>query len=559
MRRGLAVLFCSLGMVFAGNAVSKSEVQSSYFVPGEILVKFKGHVSDFSIQGIGMHQFVGAEVLRSYTLVRGLQHVRVVNPDIEEALRFYNNHPMVEYAEPNYIYSINRMGPLATFPNDPLFSDLWGLRNTGQKDANGNEGFQGADINMVEAWKSSVGNKNIIVGIVDTGVDYTHEDLKENIWTNTAEIPGNEIDDDQNGYVDDIHGWDAYNDDGDPMDDHNHGTHVSGTIAGVGNNAKGVIGVAPNVSLMGAKFLSANGSGQLSDAVEAIDYAVLMGAKVLNNSWGGGGYSQTLYDAIENAHKKGVIFVAAAGNSTLNNDYTDHYPSSYELPNVIAVGATTNRDELASFSNYGMHTVHVAAPGNAIMSTVIGNKYAAYSGTSMATPHVAGVVALLLDGNPGFTVEEIKERLISTSDDIVSLRRRVIAGGRVNAYNAIHNIIPPLKGPKDPGDWQEVEKEVSTPHNYPNNSKLSWTLSHPGATHLKLYFKKIETEEGYDVIKVKNKNGEMVDFIDGKFDGLWSFIVLGDTVHIEFESDATIQKYGFEINKYAFSERSPLE
>ncbi len=559
--RGIRVFFLcgSLIIVTSGNLLQAKDSEfppKVQVVPGEILVKIKDSaLSSFLLQE-QLHQLTGAKVIKNIEAVSGLQHLYVGNRDLQEVISYYEAQPWVEYAEPNFIYTMDEPRFLEEgrqLPNDPLFSQLWGLHNTGQKDANGNDGFEDADIDAPEAWETTQGSKDVLVGVIDTGIDYTQEDLAANMWTNAGEIPDNKIDDDNNGFIDDIHGWDFSNSDNDPMDDHSHGTHLAGTIGAIGNNEKGVIGVSPNVRLMALKFLGAGGSGTLADAVSAIDYAVTMKAQVLNNSWGGGGYSQSLADVIKKANKNNVLFVAAAGNDSANNDVAKHYPSSYDHPNVLAVAATNNQDALARFSNYGLKSVHVSAPGEDILSSVPGNQYKTMSGTSMATPHVVGVAALLLSLDPALTHVALKDRIMNTSDEILSIRRKVASSGRLNAFNAVHNKIPPKKSPKDPGNWTEVAHTLSTPHNYLNNTKETWTIRHEGATHLKIHFTKFDTEEGYDQLKIKDKNGVVVDLLEGTTGETWSFIVLGDTATLSFESDNNINKYGFDIDKYAYS------
>ncbi|MBN2019065.1 MAG: S8 family serine peptidase [Sedimentisphaerales bacterium] len=328
--------------------------------------------------------------------------------------------------EPNY-----RVRILAV-PNDPLFSYLWGLRNTGQTG-----GAANADIDAVSAWDITTGSDDVLVAVIDTGIDYTHPDLAANIWTNSGETAGNGIDDDGNGYIDDIHGYDFVENDGDAMDEHSHGTHCAGTIGASSNNGVGVTGVNWHCKIMACRFLDEDGSGTTADAISAINYAVTNGAQILSNSWGGGGYSSTLAAAITNAKNNGVLFVAAAGNDGVNTDSIPHYPSCYNISNVIAVAATTHSDSLASFSNYGSTTVHLGAPGASILSTVLGGEYEWYNGTSMATPHVSGVAALLLANNPTMSLNELKSRLIWTGDPIGSLANKTITGRRLNAYNAL--------------------------------------------------------------------------------------------------------------------------
>jgi len=342
----------------------------------------------------------------------------------------------IAYYEPNAIL------PLAQVANDPSLGLTWGLHNTGQT-IGGQAGLADADIDAPEAWNLATGSSSIVVGIVDTGIDYTHPDLAANVWTNPGEIAGNGIDDDGNGFVDDVHGYNFVANTGNAMDDNGHGTHVAGTIAAVGNNGSGVAGVNWNSSVMALKFLDANGSGSVANAVRALNYATMMrntygvNIRVTNNSWGGGGYSQSLYDAIAANGQAGILFVAAAGNSAQNNDATPSYPSNYNLDNVIAVAATDNRDALASFSSYGATTVDLAAPGVNIYSTQAGGGYRYMSGTSMATPHVSGVAALAWSVASNASVAQIRSAILGGVDRIASLGGKVATGGRLNALGTL--------------------------------------------------------------------------------------------------------------------------
>jgi serine protease len=359
------------------------------------------------------------------------------------ALRILENHPLLEYAEYNYLRSID----YTYLPNDERFDELWGLHNTGQT-----AGSNDADIDAPEAWEISSGSSEVIVGVIDTGIDYNHEDLANNMWINPGEIPGNGVDDDGNGYVDDIHGINAIIDEpddpmrGDPMDDHYHGTHCAGIIGAIGDNGKGVTGVNWTVKLIGIKFASAGG-GSDSDAIESINYAVGLrnrgvNIRVLSNSWGGADYSLSLFDAITAANNAGILFVAAAGNYSSDNDARPFYPASYDIPNVLAVAATDHDDNLCSFSNYGATTVDIAAPGSAILSTYPNNIYYATSGTSMATPHVAGAAALLLSVNDELTVEDLKNYLMNYGDLLPSLNGKCLSGSRLNVNDALSQVPP---------------------------------------------------------------------------------------------------------------------
>ncbi len=345
-------------------------------------------------------------------------------------------HPDVEYIEASQTFTVSPLGLDSKEIRDAKFSNQWGLKNTGRNSGTFfSPGKKGEDINAEKVWNVSRGNSDVVVAVIDTGVDYNHRDLKRNMWFNLAEKEGQPgVDDDGNGFVDDIYGYDFSNNDGDPMDGHSHGTHCAGVIGAVHNDL-GIRGVMNNVKMMAIKFLSDSGRGETEEAIKAIDYAVKMGAHILSNSWGGDEFSQALKDSIEKANEAGVIFVAAAGNSYRNNDENPSYPANYELDNVISVGAMDGRGRKASFSNYGKK-VHVFAPGKSILSTVPSNRYKKMSGTSMACPMVAGGLGLLLSQNPNMTPLEAREQLMATA-----VRKRsfenMTASGRMDAYRLL--------------------------------------------------------------------------------------------------------------------------
>ncbi|GEP45994.1 S8 family serine peptidase [Brevifollis gellanilyticus] len=323
------------------------------------------------------------------------------------------------------------------FPNDTSFSQLWGLNNTGQTG-----GSVDADIDAPEAWDITTGSREVVVGVIDTGVDRTHPDLAANMWTNPHEIPGNNVDDDNNGFVDDLYGWDFFSNDNDPMDEEGHGTHCSGTIGGVGSNLTGVTGVCWQVSIVALRFLGPNG-GSTSDAMEAVNYAQELGIDLTSNSWGGGGFSSLLQTAIANAGAAGQLFIAAAGNDGTNTDLTANYPSGYAVDTIVSVASSTSLDSRSSFSNYGATTVDLAAPGSAIYSTIPGSSYATYNGTSMATPHVSGAVALLKSVAPSMSAAEIKSRLLSTVDPLSAFTSTTVSRGRLNVARLIEQSAGP--------------------------------------------------------------------------------------------------------------------
>ncbi len=360
---------------------------------------------------------------------------RLTNPQAIADYFQNNPHPYIDYVEPNYLYSID------STPNDPLYGNLWGMDK----------------IQAPQAWDIDHDCSDVIVGVIDTGIDWKHPDLIDNIWQNLGEDadgdgrvleyiggtwqfdPGdiNNVDNDGNGYADDFVGWDFVNNDNNPMDDHSHGTHCAGTIGARGNNNIGVVGVCWNVKLMALKFLGASGGGFTSGAVAALNYATAKGVKITNNSWGGGGYNTSLYDAIQNAQNNNALFVAAAGNNARNIDVIPFYPASYNNANIIAVASTDVNDNLSSFSNYGAISVDLGAPGSNIYSTTPNNTYDSKNGTSMATPHVAGAAALV--SCPSMTYADVKAALLNNTTPLASLTGNCVTGGRLNLYNALTN------------------------------------------------------------------------------------------------------------------------
>ena len=291
---------------FALAGEAKQSVEAEY-VQGEVIVKLKDGFTD----QVGIFSDLNLELLeRVKTGGAPLYHLKSdQKSSIKMIIQKLNEDPMVEYAEPNFIYRTHQT-------DDPRLGDLWGLNNTGSNDPSRRPGVQGADIDAFKAWELERGSHGIKVAVIDTGIDYNHPDLKENIWTNEAELNGEEgVDDDGNGYVDDIHGWDFAYGDNDPMDGHSHGTHCAGTIGAVHNNGIGVAGVMADVSMVAVKFLTDRGSGTTINAIKAIDYAAGTDVDLMSNSWGGGGFSQALKESIERASEKGIVFTAAAGET----------------------------------------------------------------------------------------------------------------------------------------------------------------------------------------------------------------------------------------------------
>jgi subtilisin family serine protease len=427
----LAVVVGVLALGGPGSLAAPAKKPVQEAVPGEILIGFRGDATSADQKNV--FKSIGAAEKKSFKKIHGsLAHVR---PDaVEATLAKLRQDPRVRYAEPNFLVHAD-----AT-PNDPAFTNLWGLNNTGQA-INGFPGTPDADIDAAEAWNVTTGSAGVTVAVIDTGVDWSHPDLSGQIWINPGENCGgcrtDGIDNDHNGYVDDWRGWDFVGDDNNPMDDHGHGTHVAGTIGAAGNNGVGVAGVNWNVRLMPIKFLNAQGSGSTADAIGAVLYAAQNGADVMNNSWAGGDYSQALGDAITVADQHNSLFVAAAGNDGSDNDAEPTYPASYDLPNVVAVAATDNSDDLAYFSNVGRQSVDLGAPGVDIYSTWPGSGYQFLSGTSMATPQVAGAAALAKAAFPSATAVGLKALLLDSVDPSPALADETTTGGRLNVATAV--------------------------------------------------------------------------------------------------------------------------
>ena len=416
------LLLCLLVLALPAYGQRKTEIlQGREVVAGQVLVKF----NTIHLPTIQTAQWLEDVDVSETVSTEGVLRMHSRSKDTGSLLRDLARRTDVVYAEPDYI-----VHSTAT-PADARYAELWALKNTGQSIL-GTAGKAGSDIGAEAAWSVTTGTRNVVVGVVDTGIDYNHPDLAANVWTNPTGVGGCPAG---------THGYNAIAKTCDPMDDNFHGTHVSGTIGAVGNNGIGVVGVNWTTSLMALKFLDSSGSGAVSDAIAAIEYAIQakiagVNVRVLSNSWGGSGFSQALSDEITKANAYDILFVVAAGNAGANNDVTPTYPASFNLPNLLSVAATDNQDSLASFSDYGPTSVHLGAPGVNILSTQPGNRYQYLSGTSMATPHVAGAAALILSTS-SLTTAQLKSTLLNSVDPIPSLAGRTITGGRLNVCKAI--------------------------------------------------------------------------------------------------------------------------
>jgi thermitase len=549
--------------VLSGSAFAKLSSVEAPYVPGEVLVKVKpGLMGKF----LAKKSFLNADIKKELKLLAGdYLLLKTHSMTTQGLLTELQSLSEISFAEPNYIYkAIDNQVSLESMltgtvsenfssqaPRDPLYGKLWGLNNTGsnEPDRNGGNsttpGVAGSDVDAEKAWTINRGTKRVVIAVIDTGIDYNHPDLKNNIWVNEKEIPGNGIDDDGNGYIDDVHGWNAHGKNGNPMDGNAHGTHCAGTIGAEHNNGVGVAGVMSDVSLMAVKFLSDSGSGSLADAIEAIDYATKMNVDIMSNSWGGGGFSRSLEDAIKAAKNKGIMFIAAAGNSSTDNDSRPSYPATYDVENVVSVASHTAQDQLSSFSCYGKKTVHVAAPGSNVLSSTPNGEYKVFSGTSMATPHVSGVVGLLIAESGRLPVLEMRNRLMATTTPSASYRKYTVSGGRVNAYNFLTDTRIPRQGPNE-NDWRVESLRVpfETTHPYKHDAKITKTYSFPGAKYVKLMIERYDTEKGYDFLTLKDAKGLTVERLSGAAYNFESDYAEGDSITVEFTSDSSQSRWG---------------
>jgi len=393
------------------DVVHQSDVVGTLRLPDEL--ELTTHSVGTGIQSVGVSggffaQSTTPVIANETEIARACDAIRAANPD--KRLR----------CEPNVLFKT------MIVPNDTRYEDQYGLKR----------------MRLPQAWDTATGSKSVVVAVVDSGIDYTHQDLINNIVRNTGEVAANGIDDDGNGFIDDVRGYDFVNDDPDPMDVSGHGTHCAGIIGAQGNNARGVVGVNWNVGLLPVRVLSEEGEGTAADVAAGVVYAVDRGASVINLSLGGPTFSQVLEDAIEYAKQRDVLVVIAAGNAGSDNDSIPTYPANSTKSNVLSVAASTSGDTLALFSNYGVQAVDVAAPGEGILSTIPGNSYGVKDGTSMAAPHVAGLAALLKSLGAGRSHGVIRDIIVGTVTLRASLREKISTGGRVDAFSAVGAIAP---------------------------------------------------------------------------------------------------------------------
>jgi subtilisin family serine protease len=475
MKKVLAIcaclILCSLFLIPRANVYSQRRDNSrQLYADDRIVIKLKAEPEPAADADLMAEEIVRAPGVRAEALnTRRRGDLQLIHLNsglsVEEAVRRAKEDPRVEFAEPDYFYYATD-----TIPNDPFFFQMWGLSPVACSFCDPSQ--PAPSIDATRAWDVTTGSDNIVAVVLDTGVDLQHEDLAANAWVNPGEIAGNGVDDDGNGFVDDINGWNYFDDTNQTFKSFSedfHGTHVAGSIGAVGNNGKGVTGVAWHVKIMSLKFLGGPlGKGSTSNAVKGINYAIAMknrgiNVSVINASWGGGSDSQALRQALSDANDAGILFVCAAGNGSTNIDNTPDFPGAYaaDIPNVISVAAVDASGALASFSNTGHNSVSLAAPGVFIYSTYPGNSYQQLSGTSMSTPYVSGIAILLRSHEPSLTPAQVKQRIIDTSEPLPSLVSIVARSGRASAYAALTNSFAPVQSPVVLGQPQFTKHSVT--------------------------------------------------------------------------------------------------
>lgn len=537
----LSVVLCMLligGSPIATASIAQNTIEAERmtmwngrYAQGEILLKVRG---DFDLNRSDANFLDDDAALTEYTELSEYQdygyiHIISRNKSTLQLMDYYLRNPEVIAISPNYERQL-----AGTLPNDALFNDLWGLDNTGQKG-----GKPDADIDAPEAWEALGDSGEVVLVNMDTGIDYNHPDLQNNVWRNQPEANGEPgLDDDGNGYVDDVYGWDFAGDnaganDNDPMDQNGHGTHISGTMAAVMNNNIGVAGVCPVAKVITAKVFRPTNVGFDSDILEAINYILRMKAAgvnivAVNASYGGAGYNSIMKDAIASLNQAGIIFCAAAGNKGTNTDNNPYYPSSYDLPGIISVAASDRNDALAVFSNYGTSSVDLAAPGADILSCYPNNAYMLKSGTSMAAPHVTGAVGFLSACYPSDNISVRINRILASADHLASLQGKCATAGRLNLGNAVGQPPPPPNA--------EIHFSTALSTIYENavtaSIQVIRTNNSQGTVSVEYKSSDIEARAGEDYVSI---SGTLV-FADGQTLQTITVPIIDDTLHEEDES-----------------------
>lgn len=451
------------------------------------------------------------------------------------------------------------------FPDDPFFSKQWHLENVGQPDDKENPGIAGCDINMRAAWQAWAPKEEVILAILDSGLDLKHEDIDPAmLWVNPGESgidqegrdkASNGIDDDGNGYIDDVHGYNFVRKTADIQDDQYHGTHCGAIFAATSNNGVGVTGMNPRLKIMVVKIFGLGGTLYGEEIGKAIKYAVDNGARVLSNSYGTPSYTQAMQDAIEYAYSKGALFVCASGNSRkdLDNPEEKDYPACYGVTNQLVVSATDNRD-VSTFANYGS-MVEIAAPGAHIFSLMPKNVYRSFSGTSQACPQVAAAATMVWSQNPQWNFQQVKDALLHGADQVVGLGRYVKGGLRLNVANSLLGKQGKRLPAYDFSTWKSEERVIESSHPYWNEKEERYSVSVPGARRFRMHFARIEMDHHGDSISIYQPGvAQALEVVNGNFSDCWSEVIEGDSAEIVLVSDKYMNAYGFKVDRLQFTE-----
>ncbi len=443
--------------------------------------------------------------------------------------------------------------------DDPFLDKQYQMCNFGQVDDKGLPGLPGCDIGGLEARTAFRPQGEVILAIVDSGLELNHPDVDPSVlWVNPGESGldaegrdkrTNGIDDDGNGYIDDVHGWNFVRNSPDINEDHYHGTHVGGLLCAPANNGMGIAGACPGVKIMLVKIFGLGSTLSSEQIGRAIRYAVDNGAKVLSNSYGSPSFTQAMKDAIAYTAQKGALFVCASGNSRKNMDMDEEqdYPSCYGVENQLVVGATNNRD-LSTFCNFGS-MVEIAAPGENMFSLFPKGQYRSFSGTSQACPLVAGAATMVWMQHPDWTWRQVKQALLDSADQVRGLSRYVVGGLRLNLLNALTGRPGRRLPVEDFSGWRDEPRTVESPHPYPNQKILTWDLSVPGARKFRVHFTRLEIDHFGDSLTIKDGAGKVVEFINGVHAAGWSEVIEGDRATLVLEAGDYINAFGFAIDR----------
>ncbi|NLI79170.1 MAG: S8 family serine peptidase [Candidatus Riflebacteria bacterium] len=442
--------------------------------------------------------------------------------------------------------------------DDPFLDKQYPLCNHGQADDKGQTGSAGCDIGGLEARLAFKPQQEIILAIVDSGLELNHPDVDPAVlWTNPGESgtdaegrdkAANGVDDDGNGYIDDVHGWNFCRNSPDINEDHYHGTHVGGLLCAPANNGTGIAGACPGVKIMLVKIFGLGSSLGSEQIATAIRYAVDNGARVLSNSYGSPSFTQAMKDAIAYTAQKGALFVCASGNSRKNMDLEEEqdYPSCYGVENQLVVGATNNRD-LSTFCNFGS-MVEIAAPGENIFSLFPKGQYRSFSGTSQACPLVAGAATMVWMQHPDWTWRQVKRAVLDSADQVRGLSRYVVGGLRLNLFNALTGRPGRRLPAEDFSQWREEARTLESPHPYPNQKTLTFDLAVPGARKLRVHFARLAIDHFGDSLTLRDGGGGLVEYINGIHAAGWSEVIEGDRVQLVLEAGDYINEFGFVID-----------